>query len=123
MILLGALLAIVAFHVRVLWPCPGVSTFKACRCGAHWWIRRGPFWRHLDASPFNDKLQDQWTFWMYEFNTALKLTPVQKARMGYPRGPLWEDGTPMWTRSKWQLSLRPESYCLRCTLHGLSSDS
>lgn len=40
----------------------------SCACGAHWWIKRWGFWRHLDASPFNDRLQNKWTIWLFEFH-------------------------------------------------------
>lgn len=91
---------------------------RSCSCGAHWWIKRWGFWRHLDASPFNDKLQDRWTIWMFEFRKVLVLSTRDQALMGYPNGPRWKDGRAMWKRSKWQLSISPGSYCVRCALRG-----
>lgn len=93
---------------------PHTIKVKACPCGAHWWVRKWGFWRHLDASPFNDKLQDLWSIWFFEFRTVLKLTVKDQAKMGYPQGPIWEDGKPMWAKSKWQLKLKYTAYCLRC---------
>lgn len=91
----------------------------SCVCGAHWWIRRWGFWRHMDASPLNDKLQDQWTIWMFEFRTVLVLTRAELTAMGYPDGPYREeDGKPLWKPSKWQRSIYSEPYCLRCMLRG-----
>lgn len=94
---------------------PGPVKVKSCACGAHWWIKRwGIFWRHLDASPFNDWLQDRWTIWLFEFRDVLVLTELDQEEMGYANGPVREDGTPLWARSKWQLKPKATSYCLRC---------
>lgn len=125
----GPFVVLVAFWLGI-WLCVWLRTnykcsvvVKSCNCGAHWWIRRWYFfWRHLDASPFNDQLQNRWTIWMFEFRRVLKLTPAELEEMGYPHGPVWPQGfgekadKRMWTRSKWQLSPRSESYCARCAL-------
>jgi len=68
----------------------------------------------MDASPFNDKLQDGWTIWLFEFRNTLVLKHAELKAMGYPQGPLWPNGSPMWKRSKWQLSVHSKSYCVRC---------
>lgn len=107
---------IVVFHVVVLQH-PRAIIVKSCSCGAHWWVRKWGFWRHLDASPFNDQLQNQWTIWLLEFRKHLKLSTAEQRAMGYPLGPVWEDGRPMWSKSKWQLSIYSVPYCLRCMLH------
>lgn len=87
-------------------------TVRSCSCGAHWWIRRWYFiWRHMDASPFNDRLQGRWTIWMFEFRKVLKLSVSELLSMGY-------DGSSLWKRSRWQLSPRSESYCARCARRG-----
>lgn len=115
-ILLFSCLCLVVVHYVT--GVPRAIKVHSCACGAHWWIKKWLFWRHMDASPFNDKLQDRWTIWMFEFRDVLVLTPKEQARMGYPAGPVWEDGRTMWGRSKWQLSISPASYCARCALHG-----
>lgn len=97
---------------------PRAIKLKSCNCGAHWWIKRWGFWRHLDASPFNDLLQNRWTMWMFEFREYLVLSVAEQKAMGYANGPIWEDGRPMWKRSKTQWSPQPASYCARCALHG-----
>lgn len=93
---------------------PGRIKLKSCWCGAHWWVKRWFFWRHLDASPFNDQLQNRWTIWTFELADVLVLSVKEQSQMGYPSGPVWDDGTPMWKKSKWQLSPKPTTYCLRC---------
>ena len=100
---------------------PHAIYVRSCHCGAHWYIRRWFFvWRHLDASPFNDRLQDRWTIWTFEFRNVLKLTAKEQAAMGYPNGPWWPlgsgklQGKPMWANSAWQLSPFSKSYCARC---------
>lgn len=102
---------------RVVAPPQTPVVVRSCNCGAHWWIRRWFFWRHLDASLFNDQLQNRWTIWMFEFRKVLKLSPAELERMGYPNGPIWEDGRPMWRGSKWQRSISSVPYCLRCLWH------
>ncbi len=100
------------FIMMVSWIMP--IWVRSCHCGAHWWMRRWYFfWRHLDASPFNDQLQNKWTIWTFEFRRALKLTAADMAHMGFPAG--LPKAT--WARSKWQLSPRSESYCARCVRH------
>jgi hypothetical protein len=84
---------------------------RSCLCGAHWWVRRWYFiWRHMDASPFNDQLQNRWTVWMFEFRKVLKLSASELLVMGYA-------GSSTWKRSRWQLSPSPSSYCVRCARH------
>lgn len=94
----------------------GGACVRSCSCGAHWWLRRWYFfWRHLDASPFNDKLQNEWTIWLFEFRRVLKLSPADLTRMGFPEGVPKE----IWVHSKWQLSVRSESSCVRCAQRSL----
>lgn len=103
---------------------PHAVYVRSCNCGAHWYIRRWFFfWRHLDASPFNDKLQNRWNLWMFEFRRVLKITAKEQAEMGYPEGPWWPStdglvlslrGKPMWANSAWLLSPSPRFYCARC---------
>lgn len=129
-----ALLLLIVAVLFIVWVLhPKSITVKACQCGAHWWIRRWYFfWRHLDASPFNDKLQNRWTIWTFEFRQVLKISAREQAEMGYPMGPYAPHidlngsvvltrrkmfrGRPLWAKSKWQLSPRSESYCVRCML-------
>lgn len=87
---------------------------RSCACGAHWWIKRWGLWRHLEASSFNDKLQDQWTIWMFEFRKVLVLSVNEQEKMGYYEGL----SRSLWKRSKWQLSVSSSSYCARCALRG-----
>lgn len=88
---------------------------RSCSCGAHWWIRKWGFWRHLDASPFNDQLQNRWTIWLFEFRDVLVLSARDQIDMGYPEGPVWLDGRPMWKESKLEWKVQPTRYCVRCT--------